>query len=216
MNTNRVLVANAQTMVRQSLRTILEGVEEIEVVGDAADGAEAARKASDLHANVVVLGMELERCDGVEATRLIKRDCPDAKVIILTGADDDGDLVAAVKAGADGVVALSAPATALIRSIFAALAGETVLSRAMVSRLLATATNGGKQGRREDRSRGLSDREREVLRLVASGADNQQIAVTLAVSESTVRSHLHNVQDKLGLENRVQTALYALHEGLYP
>lgn len=214
MTAYRVLVAHAQTMVRQSLRRLLKDAPDLEVIDEAVDGTETARKASDLQPDVVVLGSGLDGPGLVETTRLIKRDCPNVKVIVLAGSDDDNDLVAAVKAGADGVVALSAPTTALTRSICAALAGEAVLSRTMVGRLLVT--NRGQSGRRDDRLPVLSDRERQVLRLVASGADNQQIAVALATSESTIRGHLHNVQDKLGLENRVQTALYALREGLYP
>ncbi len=216
MNAHRVLVAHAHTMVRQSLRKLLEGARELVVVGDASDGDEAVRKTRDLRPDVAVIGIELDGCGGVEAVRQIKRGCSDVRVVALAGSDDDEDVVAAVQAGADGVVALSAPSTGLTRSVFATLAGEAVLSRAMVNRLLRAPTAMRASGHRGGPSYGLSDRERQVLRLVASGADNQQIAVMLAVSESTVRSHLHNVQGKLGLENRVQTALYALREGLYP
>jgi DNA-binding NarL/FixJ family response regulator len=216
MDRRRILVVDDHTMFREGMRRLLQDVPDFDVVGEAVDGSEAVNKARSLRPHVVLMDVRMPGCNGIEATATIKGEMPETKVVILTVSDDEGDLVAAVKAGADGYIAKTTGIDALIKSIRGVMAGEAALSRTMTARLLGHMRSGGDARRRdgEDLAR-LSDRELEIMRLVASGVSNREIASRLFVSESTVRTHLHNILGKLGLENRVQITLYALREHAY-
>ncbi|MDA8219850.1 MAG: response regulator transcription factor [Dehalococcoidales bacterium] len=218
METHGVLIVDDHAMFRQGLRRLLSDVLEFEVVGEAVDGIEALKKARELRPSVVLMDLRMPVCDGVAATRLLKAELPEAKVVVLTMSDEEQDVLTAIQAGADGYVVKTTEVAALVKSIRGVLAGEAALTRQMMARLIARMRHEREQGQRTEGPgvSTLSEREREVIRLVARGASNREIAAALVVSESTVRSHLHNILFKLGLENRVQAAMYALREGLGP
>ncbi|MHB1414354.1 MAG: response regulator [Chloroflexota bacterium] len=218
METHGVLIVDDHAMFRQGLRRLLSDVPEFEVVGEAVDGIEALKKARELRPSVVLMDLRMPLCDGVEATRLLKAELPEAKVVVLTMSDEEQDVLTAIQAGADGYVVKTTEVAALVKSIRGVLAGEAALTRQMMARLLVRMRQEREHAQRIEGPgvSALSEREREVIRLVARGASNREIAAALVVSESTVRSHLHNILFKLGLENRVQAAMYALREGLGP
>lgn len=216
MTPYRVLLADGEALFRQGLARLLRDVGMLEVVADAADAAEALQQVRAQRPDVAVIDARLLGSDGAETIDLLKQESPNLRVVVLLASDDDPDLLCAVQTGADACVAKSAPADALIRSILGVMDGEAVLSRGTMRRLIALTGANHVNGRWPVRSRDLSAREQQILRMVAAGSDNHQIAERLGVTESTVRNHLHNVYDKLGLETRVQLALYAFQQGIVP
>jgi DNA-binding NarL/FixJ family response regulator len=184
------------------------------VVGDASDLAEATLRMRHLRPDVAVVEARILTPDGA-SVRALKHERPGLRVVALLASDDESDWPGHLQDGADAHVAKSAPTASLIRSILEAMDGEAALGHAAMRRLVAL-TSPTRPNRRHPAASGLSERERQVLRLVAAGADNGVIAGALRVSEGTVRSHLHHLQDKLGLETRVQITLYAVHQGIDP
>jgi len=211
----RVLVADDHTLVRQGLAQLLEA-EGIEVVGQAADGEEACRKALALKPDVVLMDIGLPRCDGIEATRCITAREPKVKVLILTMHRRDDYVFRAIKAGASGYILKEADSSELLRAVRAAHRGEALLDPGMARRILEEFRRMGGEGDGEEVQVHLTPREREILRLVAQGASNQEIAAELGIAEKTVRNRLSTIFTKLHLNNRTQAAIYALREGLVP
>lgn len=216
MKPHRVLLVDDHAMFRQVLSCLLKDVEDIDVVGEACGREEAQRQMRDLRPDVVVIIASLLMGDGTNGPRALRAEAPEVKILVLTAPEEDGDVLNVLSADADGYVAKSAPADMLIRSIRKVIAGEGVPSRRAMRPGTGLAESARQSDRRSPRSHDLSERERQVLRIVATGADNRQIASILGVSESTVRGYMHNVLDKLGLETRLQVALYALQQGIYP
>lgn len=216
MKPHRVLLVDDHAMFRQGLSCLLKDVEDIDVVGEACGREEAQRQMRDLRPDVVVIIASLLMGDGTNGPRALRAEAPEVKILVLTAPEEDGDVLNVLSADADGYVAKSAPADMLIRSIRKVIAGEGVPSRRAMRPGTGLAESARQSDRRSPRSHDLSERERQVLRIVATGADNRQIASILGVSESTVRGYMHNVLDKLGLETRLQVALYALQQGIYP
>ena len=207
----RVLVVDDQELVRAGLRTILESGGDISVVGEASDGAAAVDAATRLRPDVVLMDIRMPRMDGVQATRRM----PDTRVVMLTTFDHDEHVVEALRAGASGFLVKDAPSEELLRAVRVVAAGDALLSPSVTRRMLARVVSAGSHPRTPPP--GLSDlteRERDVLALVARGDSNHEIATRLHVTEATVKTHVSHLLDKLGLRDRVQAVVLAYESGL--
>lgn len=211
----RLLIVDDHILFRQGLIRLLRDHPELEVVGEAADGGEAVAEARRLQPDVVLMDLRMPTCDGIEAVRAIRRDLPQVQVVILTVSDKDDDLRAALSAGAQGYILKSTDFDDLIRSLMLVAQGEATLDRAMTTKLINQLRDLGAQPPSPPRpAADLTDREREILGLLARGATNREIAEALVISENTVRTHLRHILEKLNVQNRVQAAAYALRLGL--
>jgi NarL family two-component system response regulator LiaR len=208
----RVLIVDDHGVVREGLRAYLELEADIQVIGEARDGQEAVRRASELHPDVVLMDLVMPNMDGVDATTRIKAQQPDVHVIVLTSFLEDDRVVPAIKAGATSYLLKDVAATDLARAIRGARAGQAQLHPEVARRLMQQVTT----PRKPEAGAALTDREREVLRLLADGRSNKEIARALVVSERTVKGHVSNILGKLGLQDRTQAALYAVRHGLAP
>ncbi|WP_026924014.1 response regulator [Glycomyces arizonensis] len=199
----RVMLVDDHPVVRSGLRGMLAGEADIEVVGEAGSGDEARTTAAALAPDVVLMDLRMPGGDGVTATRHL---APTANVVVLTTYETDADIVRAVAAGAVGYLLKDTPVAELVRAIRAAARGETVLAPSVAARLVGTV--------RSPRGHGLSERELEVLRLVADGASNAEIGRRLHISEATVKTHLLRTYQKLGVSDRTAAVTSAIRRGL--
>ncbi len=206
----RVLIVDDHGVVREGLRAYLELEPDIQVVGEAKDGLEAVRRAAELQPDVVLMDLVMPNMDGVDATSRIKEQQPATHIIILTSFLDDERVVPAIRAGATSYLLKDVAAADLARAIRGARAGQAQLHPEVARRLMQQVTS----PRKPDAGAQLTDREREVLRLLADGRSNKEIARTLVVSERTVKGHVSNILGKLGLQDRTQAALFAVRNGL--
>jgi NarL family two-component system response regulator LiaR len=206
----RVLIVDDHGVVREGLRAYLELEPDILVVGEARDGQEAVRRAQELRPDVVLMDLVMPNMDGVDATSLIKQHRPETHVIILTSFLEDERVVPAIKAGATSYLLKDVAAPDLARAIRGARAGQAQLHPEVARRLMVQVT----APRKTDAGAQLTEREREVLRLLAEGRSNKEIARALVVSERTVKGHVSNILGKLGLQDRTQAALFAVRNGL--
>ena len=208
----RVLVVDDHAVVREGLRAFLELQEGIEVVGDAGDGQEAVETAARLRPDVILMDLVMPRLDGIAAMRALRETVPETRVIVLTSFLDDDKLLPALRLGAAGYLLKNARPEEVARAVRAAHAGETLLDPVVAARLVETlAADGGKEPL--DR---LTPREREVLVLIGRGFPNKLIARELGLSEKTVKTHVGHVLAKLGVSDRTQAAVVAVHAGLVP
>ena len=205
----RILIADDHSVVRQGLRMFLGLDPELEIIGEAADGAEAVKMAHALNPDVVLMDMLMPVMGGIEATQTIRRELPDTEVIALTSVLDDGSVVGAVKAGAIGYLLKDTQADELCRAIKAAAAGQVQLSPQAAARLMREVRTPDAPSLSE-----LTEREGDVLRLIAQGKANKEIAMDLVIGEKTVKTHVSNILMKLGVQSRTQAALYAAQNGL--
>ncbi|HEY4688136.1 MAG TPA: response regulator transcription factor [Anaerolineae bacterium] len=205
--TIRILIVDDHSVVRQGLRMFLGLDPELEVVGEAADGAEGLRKAHELKPDVVLMDMLMPVMDGIAATAAVRRELPDTEVIALTSVLEDASVVGAVRAGAIGYLLKDTEADELRRAIKAAAAGQVQLSPKAAARLM-------REVRVPESPEALTERETEVLRLLARGRSNKEIAQLLILSEKTVKTHVSNILSKLNVPSRTQAALYAVRIGL--
>ena len=204
----RILIADDHSVVRQGLRMFLELDTDLEVIGEASNGSEAVQMCQTLRPDVVLMDMLMPVMDGVTATARIRAELPDTEVIALTSVLDDGTVVGAVKAGAIGYLLKDTQAEELRRAIKAAHAGQVQLSPQAAARLV-------KEVRvPESPVTGLTDRETDVLKLLAQGKANKEIAASLSIGEKTVKTHVSAILGKLGVQSRTQAALYAAQQGL--
>ncbi len=203
----RILIADDHAVVRQGLRMFLALDPELEVIAEAADGEEALAQARVLRPDVVLMDLLMPRMDGIAATLAIRAALPDTEVIALTSVLEDRSVVGAVKAGAIGYLLKDTQAEELCRAIKAAAAGQVQLSPEAAARLM-------REVRAPDSPEPLTDRESEVLRLIAQGKANKEIAFELGIGEKTVKSHVSAILGKLGVQSRTQAALYAAQIGL--
>jgi DNA-binding NarL/FixJ family response regulator len=207
----RVLIADDQTLFRGGLARLLNDDHRVEVVGEAVDGDDACKKAAALRPDVILMDLKMPKCDGMQATQRILQEDPTAKVLVLTTFDTDGYVLQALKAGASGYVLKDSRVDAVVSSILAVYAGERVMASSvanLVLDLLSGAANG------KQFYDGLTVRELEILKLLATGMANKQIAHRLTISEKTVRNHVSNMYEKLNIADRAQAALYAVRKGL--
>jgi DNA-binding NarL/FixJ family response regulator len=208
----RVVIADDQPMMRAGFKAVLEAAGDIEVVAEAATGAEAVAAARRHAPDVVLMDIRMPEMDGIEATRRL----PGQRVLILTTFGLDDYIIAALRAGASGFLLKDAPTAQVVDAVRAVAAGDAVLSPAVtrqlldqVGRRLPAAVSRGDEG-----LAGLTEREREVLRMLAAGLSNGEIAEALVVSEATVKSHVSNLLGKLDLRDRVQAVIFAYETGL--
>ncbi|MCZ1007117.1 response regulator transcription factor [Streptomyces lydicus] len=212
----RVVVADDQTVVREGIVMLLGLLPGIEVVGSAADGADAIRLVAELRPDVVLMDLRMPRCDGVEATRRIRAEHPGTQVVVLTTYADDDSLFPALQAGARGYLTKDADGDEIVRAIDGVLSGEAGLSPTIQRRLLERVAEPVRPLPQppDVPPDGLTAREVEVLRLVADGQSNPEIARTLHVSTATVKTHINNLFAKAGLRDRAQAIRYAYRHGL--
>ena len=205
----RVLIADDHEIVRQGLRAFLELDPALDVVGDATNGRQAVRLAHRLRPDVVLMDLSMPELDGIAATQDIRRELPDTKVLVLTSVLEEASVRGAVRAGAIGYLLKDTRAPELRQAIKAAAAGQVQLSPAAAARLMREVTA-------PERLDALTEREVKVLRLLARGSANKQIARDLGIAEKTVKTHVSSILGKLGVQSRTQAALYAGRIGLVP
>ncbi|MFK8849569.1 response regulator [Streptomyces sp. Ac-502] len=215
--TARVVVADDQTVVREGIVMLLGLLPGIEVVGSAGDGEEAVRLTAELAPDVVLMDLRMPRCDGVEATRRIRTEHPGTEVVVLTTYADDDHLFPALEAGARGYLTKDADGDEIVRAVEDVLSGAAGLSPKVQRRLLerfAEPVRTAAPTAPAEPPDGLTAREVEVLRLVAEGLSNPEIARSLHVSNATVKTHINNLFAKAGLRDRAQAIHYAYRHGL--
>ncbi len=214
MSKIRVLLVDDHMVVRIGLKALLEQETDIEVVGEAGDGVEGLAQAIALHPDVVVMDISMPRMDGLEATRRIRRDCPSSQVLILTVHAQERYLFPVLKAGAAGYVLKSTVDTELLDAIRTVAAGGAFLYPSATRLLLEDYVNHLQRSAESDAFESLSEREREVLKLLALGHTAGQIAEKLVLSVKTVETYRSRIMEKLGLSSRVDLVQYALARGL--
>lgn len=207
----RVLIADDQTLFRAGLARLLDEDPRVEVVGQAVDGRDAIKQAAKLKPDVILMDLKMPNADGIEATRQIVEADPAIKVVVLTTFETDSQVIQALKAGASGYVLKDSSAQAIVSSVVAVMSGERVMAGAVANRVLEMLTGTTTPKEFYD---GLTSREIEILKLLASGMANKQIAFRLKISEKTVRNHVSNTYEKLGIYDRSQAVLYAVKKGL--
>ena len=207
----RVLIVDDQTLFRSGLSRLLDSDERINVVGEAVDGAEAVKLAVAMKPDVILMDVKMPNIDGIEATRRIVAENPKIKVLMLTTFEADNHVIQALKAGASGYVLKDSQASAIVSSILAVVAGEKVMASAVANRVLEMLTGASTPKEFYD---GLTVREVEILKMLATGLVNKQIAFKLKISEKTVRNHVSNMYQKLNIYDRSQAVLYAVRKGL--
>jgi DNA-binding NarL/FixJ family response regulator len=215
--TIRILIADDQELIRTGLRLVLQSHDDLDVVGEAADGAEAVRMAESLRPDVILMDIRMPRMDGIEAvSRLVAaRLEPAPRVLILTTFDLDEYVFGALRAGAAGFLLKDASRDRLLEAIHVVQAGEALLSPSITRRLIEDfARRTDPPGPPGESVAGLTPREREALALVARGLSNVEIGRHLSVTEATVKSHVSSVLAKLGLRDRVQAVVFAYEHGL--
>lgn len=210
-NPIRILITDDHVVVRRGTQALLATEPEIEVVGEAKNGEEAVARALQLQPDVILMDLEMPIMDGIEAIRRITASRPDSRILVLTSFATDDKVFPAIKAGALGYLLKDSSPDELVRAIRQVYRGESSLHPTIARKLLQEMSRPSQKPPTEDP---LTDREVEVLKLVAQGRSNQEIADELVISEATVRTHVSNILGKLHLASRTQAALYALKEGL--
>jgi DNA-binding NarL/FixJ family response regulator len=212
----RVLVADDHALFRRGLQIVLKQEPDIDVVGEAADGNEALEKAGELMPDVVLMDVRMPRRSGIDATRQIKDLMPHVKILMLTISDEEADLYEAIKAGASGYLLKEISIDEVAEAVRSVHAGQSRLSPSMASKLLVEFAAMSK--RADERPQlpppSLTEREMDVLTLVARGLNNRDIAAELIISENTVKNHIRNILEKLHLHSRMEAVVYAVREKL--
>jgi DNA-binding NarL/FixJ family response regulator len=217
MTAVRVVLADDQEMVRAGLRMLIDFQPDLEVVGEAADGLEAVDAVTRLRPDVVLMDVRMPRCDGIEAARRVLAAVPEVAVVVLTTFDEDASLAEALRAGVSGFLLKTAPPEQLLHAIRTVAAGNGLLDPAVTLRVIAAsakppAPDPGASARLAT----LTQRETDVLRLVAEGLTNAEIAAALFLGEATVKTYLSRMLTKLDLRDRVQAVAFAFRSGLVP
>ncbi len=207
----RVLIVDDHTIVRKGIRALLAEIEGFEVVGEAGDGQAAITQAAALQPDVILMDLAMPKMDGIEAIRQIKLSQPESRILVMTSFATDDKVFPAIKAGALGYLLKESAPEELVQAIRQIYRGESSLHPAIARKVLQEITH---PPARPLTPNPLTEREGEVLRLVAQGLSNQDIARKLHISDPTVRTHVSNILGKLQLATRIQAALYALREGL--
>jgi RNA polymerase sigma factor (sigma-70 family) len=213
----RVLLVDDDELMRAGLKAVLSSDETIQVVGEAGDGRAAVGRASELRPDVVLMDVRMPDLDGIAATREVVAASPEMKVVILTTFEQDDYIFGALSAGASGFLLKRTSPEELISAVHTVAAGDSLLSPSVTSRVIERmAEQPAPDASRDARLDELTDREREVLELVAGGLSNREIAATLVIEESTVKTHVKRILAKLGVRDRVQAVIFAFESGLAP
>jgi DNA-binding NarL/FixJ family response regulator len=209
----RVLIVDDHALVRSGMASLLK-TNDIEVVGEAGSGLEAVEKTRLLKPDIVLMDIKMPGCNGLQATRLIKAEMPHVKIVMVTAFDDDEDLFEAMKSGAVGYILKNVKAEEFVDLLSNVMRGEVAVSPWIASRIVEESfRNRGRLGSKQPES-DLTTKEEKVLKLVAGGATNKEIASSLNISENTVKYHLRNIMEKLHFKNRAQMAVYAAKRGI--
>jgi DNA-binding NarL/FixJ family response regulator len=210
----RVLICDDHALFRRGLAMVLESEEGIEVAGEASDGDEAVLLAEELVPDVVLMDVRMPKRSGIEATRAIAEVLPTARIVMLTVSDEEEDLYDAIKAGAAGYLLKEISIEEVAGAIRQVVDGQSLITPSMASKLLAEFTNLAKKADAKQAviSPKLTTRELEVLKLVAQGMSNKEIAAALYISENTVKNHVRNILEKLHLHSRMEAVVYAVRE----
>jgi len=215
MEALRVLLVDDHTLFRQGMKSLLNACPNIEVVGSAADGYEAVDMTRKTMPDVILMDIEMPRCNGLEATRLIKEEFPNVMVVILTVVEDDDKVFEAIKCGAQGYLLKTLEAYQLYDVLEGLRRGDAPLSGAIAAKILREFMHPTPRPNADlPAGENLSDREHEVLELIVAGLTNKEIGEALFITENTVKNYLSNILDKLHLQNRIQAAVYAVTEGI--
>lgn len=217
MESISVLIVDDHTLFRRGIADVLAGCADITIAGEAVDGLEGVEKARKLKPDVILMDLDMPRCGGMEAIRMLQTGTRHFNILVLTVSEMGQDLFTAVKYGARGYLLKKAEPDELIQAIYHVAKGESIVSPLMASKLLSEfqdLTSEGVKKHAEETPPELSPRESEVLRFVATGATNREIGEALFISENTVKTHLQNIMEKLHLANRSQAAAYAVKKGL--
>ena len=214
----KVLLVDDHSIFRHGLMALLSAEKQLKVVGQASDGDEAIQRAKELNPDIILMDVQMPGCNGVEATQSIRENGFSGSILMLTVSDREDDLFAAIKAGANGYLLKNAEPEELTDAITHVARGEAIISPIMATKLLGEfkSVTGKKPQRTAQPETSLSQREEEILRLVAKGASNKDIASSLFITENTVKSHMRNIMGKLHLKNRYQAIAYAVRNGLVP
>jgi DNA-binding NarL/FixJ family response regulator len=212
----RVMVADDHALFRRGLQMVLEAESDIDLVGEASDGVEAVEKSQELMPDVILMDVRMPKRSGIEAASQIKDLLPHVKILMLTISDEEADLYDAIKAGASGYLLKEIPIEEVADAIRSVWAGQSRISPSMASKLLNefAAMSKATGDRSQIPAPRLTDREMEVLRLVAKGMNNRDIAKDLYISENTVKNHIRNILEKLHLHSRMEAVVYAVREKL--
>src|SRR5690348_10743431 len=218
--TIRILLADDHPIVRDGLKKLLLLEEDFEVVGEAGDGREVLEKVRELDPDVLLLDLRMPNLDGLSALQALQQTNKRTRVIVLTASEDKNEFVQAMKMGCSGIVLKQTAPDLIVKSIRKVHSGEIWLdsnTTAAVMRQFSTGLegSGGAPGAKGRERSPLSAREREIVALVAQGYKNKEMAEKMFISEQTVKNHLHNIFDKLGVSDRLELALYAIHKGLH-
>ena len=215
MSPIRVLLVDDHALFRKGVADLLTADRDFELVGEASDGARAVEMARELMPDVILMDISMPGMDGLEATRRIKAEIPYVRIVVLTVSDSDRSLFDAIKSGAQGYLLKNVQPHALLSTLSGVVRGEASIPGAMAARLLEDLARDSRPATPPvTPSPRLTQREQEVLSLVAQGKSNKEIAVALDIAENTVKNHLKNILEKLHLENRVQAATFALRQEL--
>ncbi|MBF8267761.1 MAG: chemotaxis protein CheY [Dehalococcoidia bacterium] len=212
MGSLRIMLVDDSPLFRKGLSGLLSSCPDMEVIGEAGDGLEAMEKAREFLPDLVLMDIYMPRCNGLEATRLIKEEMPSIKIVMLTVSEDEQHLFETVKAGAEGFVLKNVEPEALLQMLRGLSRGEAPISPSMATKILAEFAQPHQTretGRTSPATDRLTEREKEVLQLIVEGHSNKEIASLLGVSESTVKNRLRNIMDKLHVYNRIQAAIRA-------
>ena len=209
----RILIADDHAIFRDGLRKLFEDTDEVTIVGEASNGNECIRMLSKLKPDILLLDLRMPEKDGLAVLEETNFDSIPTRVIVLTAAEDDRDVVRAMRLGARGVVLKQSASDLLLKSIRKVSEGEIWLDNRMTAEVIDAFKRSAETGQRRDKPL-LSDREKEIVQLVAQGFRNREIGEKLFISEQTVKNHLHNIFDKLGVSDRLELALYAIHHRL--
>jgi two-component system NarL family response regulator len=214
--TIRVLIADDQALFRRGLYVVLGTEDNIEVVAEAENGEEAIAKTEELAPDVVLMDVRMPRINGIVAARQIREISPSTKILMLTVSDEEDDLYEAIKAGANGYLLKEISVEEVAEAIRAVVQGQSLISPSMASKLLNEFNSLAKKAeeRQQYPAPVLTSRELEVLRLVAKGMSNREIAEELYISENTVKNHVRNILEKLHLHSRMEAVIYAVRERL--
>jgi DNA-binding NarL/FixJ family response regulator len=216
MSVLRIVLVDDHLLFRKGVAAVLALRPEFQVVGEANDGLEALEVARATAPDLILMDLTMPRCSGLEATRLIKSELPQIKIIVLTVSDTDHDLFGAIKSGADGYLLKNIQPAQLFEMLEGLQRGEAPITGVLAARILKEFREPEKNAPPAKGANALTARERQVLELLVQGLTNKQIAAALSVAEDTVRAHVRLILEKLHLQNRIQAAVYAVQQGWVP